>query len=312
MRRWLLGIDDAITETLSPILSDAEALCTPRGQVMLLDGARSTYDLNNDLAAKLAEDRREFWARAEPAEALDAVRKITGIRPLDDLPQPSVSSVGTTQREGYLLEKLILHCGQGIHLPALGFVPKEPSGDAYLYLHDQGKQADAGPDGPIEKLVSAGHVVLAVDLRGMGETAPPEAERGGIPGYIGPDWKDLYLAYLLGRPYLTMRAEDVLLATRFLTNYASHDQPNRVHLIAIGQAAPPALHAAALQPERYTSVQLTRCLTSWDNLVHTPLAKQHFANVVHGALRTYDLPDLVRTLPKEKIQENGTGPILGE
>ena len=74
MRRWLLGIDDAIVEPESPILSDQQAWCTPRGQVMLLEGARSTYDLNNDLDEKLAEARKQFWKETDRAKALEEVR----------------------------------------------------------------------------------------------------------------------------------------------------------------------------------------------------------------------------------------------
>src|SRR5690606_41757619 len=45
------------------------------------------------------------------------------------------------------------------------------SGEVYLYLHGEGKAADASPRGPIEELVRRGHEVLAVDLSGIGESA---------------------------------------------------------------------------------------------------------------------------------------------
>jgi hypothetical protein len=43
-------------------------------------------------------------------------------------------------------------------------------------------------------------------------------------------------------------------------------------------------------------------LRFWSDVVRTPQAKNQWVNVVHGALRGYDLPDLLATLPKEKVK----------
>ena len=301
MRRWLLGADDAITEPEADIAADERLRCTPRGQVMLLEGARSTYDLNLELEEKLARARRRFWRKADRAAAFDKVRQITGIRKLDDLPEPKSTKVGTTRRKASRVVKLILEREAGIWLPAVAFVPDKRSGQAHLYLHAEGKQADAAADGPIQELVGKGHLVLAVDLRGLGETTGAKSRRRGIPNYIGGDWKDLYLAYLLGRSYLAMRAEDVLVCARFLARYEAGNKPNRVHLVSIGKVGPAALHAAALEPQLFASISLKNCLVSWSDVMRTPMALRQFENVVHGALKTYDLPDLLGTLPKDKV-----------
>jgi len=65
MRRWLLGIDEPVWDSNPPVLKDPEIQCTPDGQVMRLPGARSTYDLNADLADQLARERRVHWAQAD-------------------------------------------------------------------------------------------------------------------------------------------------------------------------------------------------------------------------------------------------------
>ena len=77
--------------------------------------------------------------------------------------------------------------------------------------------------------------------------------------------------------------------------------PNRVHLVSIGATGPAALHAAALEPGLFASVTLRRCLRSWSDVVHNPLAVHQLINAVHGALLVYDLPDLVATLPAGTI-----------
>ncbi len=301
MRRWLLGIDEAITEPESPVLSDAEIQCTPDGQVMRLEGARSVYDLNLDLEERLARARAKSWQEKDLAKALDEVRRIVGIRNLEDLPEPQCEKTGTLKREGYRIDKLILRPEPGVMLPALAFVPQEASGEATLYLDEDGKQADAVAGGPIEELVKKGHVVLAVDLRGLGETGGAGSSKRGISYHVGPQWKDFYLAYLLGTSYLAMRAEDVMVSARFLAKYEAGERPNRVHLVSIGRTGPAALHAAALEPERFASVKLRNGLVSWSNVVRTPMAVNQFENAVHGALKVYDLPDLLGTLPGEKV-----------
>ena len=98
-----------------------------------------------------------------------------------------------------------------------------------------------------------------------------------------------------------MRTEDVLACARFLAGDDVAKRQRRVHLIAIGEAGPPALHAAALEPDLFGSVRLERALTSWSNVVRTPVARNQLINAVHGALRSYDLPDLLSVLPADKV-----------
>jgi dienelactone hydrolase len=299
MRRWLLEIDDAITEPDSPVASDEDLQCTPGGEVMLLDGARSVYDLNMELEETLAAQRNAFWQQSGRAEAMAEVRKITGIRPLRELPEPDCETVGSVSRQGYRIDKLILRPEPGICLPALLFVPDRPQGTACLYLHAEGKHVDASPGGAIDRLVRQGHVVLAPDVRGVGETKP--VGKHSYASYLPAEWADCTIAYLLGKSLLAMRAEDVLVCARFLAGYQADGRAEPVDLLSIGRIGPAALHAAALEPDLFAKITLRNSLSSWSNVVHTPLSKNQFANLVHGALRVYDLPDLVAALPGESV-----------
>ena len=299
MRRWLLGIDDAIDEVESPVAADEELWCTPHGEVMRIDGALSVYDLNIEEEARLAEARRAFWKEAGTKKALQEVRRITGIRRLAELPEMKWEKTGTLDRNGYRIDKLVLRPEAGIWLPALAFVPDAPGGNARLYLHAGGKQTDARPGGPIERLAKSGDVVLAVDLRGIGQTQ--SQGKHSYDKYLRPEWKEISIAYLLGKSYLTMRAEDILQSGRFLAGYETSGSERAVHLMSVGRVGPPALHAVALEPGLFASATLTNCLTGWSDVVRTPLAENQFVNVVHGALRKYDLADLIATLSEEKL-----------
>ena len=291
MSRWLLDKDRPIIEPEIKLLSDEEVRCAPGGQVMNLDGARSTYDLNLDLEKNLAVRRKKQWANKGRADLLYEVRKAAGMRRIADLPEPKVASSGTVERDGYQIRKMILTPADGIYLPALMFVPETKTGQpAVLYIHEQGKAADAAPGGPVEVIVKAGKCVLAVDVRGTGETQ--QNKQNKFTDAIGLDWKDVFTAYLLGRSYVGMRAEDVLVCARFL----KQQQAGPVDLVAAGNVTIPALHAAALEPELFGSVKLTGLLSSWSNVIELGRSYNQQVNAVHGALTTYDLPDLAATL----------------
>jgi dienelactone hydrolase len=291
MSRWLLGKDKPITEPDIKLLSIEEIQCTPDGQVMLLKGARSVYDLNRDYEKDLARRRKKLWTKTERAELLSQVRKVAGIRKLTELPRPDVEELDIIKRDGYRIKKMIVKPEKGVYLPALMFVPSQkPSKGAVLYLHEEGKAADAAPGGPIEKLVRAGQTVLAVDIRGTGETLGT-GQRYFLP-FFGSDGQDVYIAYVLGRSYVGMRAEDVLVCARLLRQ--KRQVP--VDLIAVGNVSVPGLHAAALEPDLFGSVKLKRSLVSWSNVVELGRSFNQLVNTVHGALTTYDLPNLTATL----------------
>ena len=306
MSRWLLKRDEAITEPDIKLLSEKEIQCTPNGQVMLLEGARSVYDLNRDFEKELAKRRKKLWKTIAHKDLLNQVREIAGIRELNELPKLKVEELDVIERKGYRVKKMVLKPEDGIYLPALMFVPvRKPTNGTVLYVHEKGKGADAAPGGPIEKLAKAGRVVLAVDLRGTGETQ--QTNQRYFRPYAGTDGQDVYTAYLLGCSYVGMRAEDVLVCANFLRQ----QRAGRVELIAAGNVSVPALHAAALEPDMFGSVKLVRSLVSWANLIELGRSYNQLANTVHGALTVYDLDDLAATL-RDKLTVEAPLNALGK
>ena len=308
MRRWLLGIDDTVREIdklPEPLdhktiwkLSEGDwenkdLQCTVEGQVLLLPGEKSVFQLNAEKEARLREKRTARWSKLTDAQRRDLVRETIGCGK-GAAEKPECSVAGTIKREGYMIEKLVITPEAGVRLPALAFIPAKPNGQACLYLHGESMKADAGPGGPIKALVKRGQIVLAAELRGIGETEPGHDKRDYGRGQFGRDVQEIFLAYLIGRSYVGMRSEDVATLARFLARYKTvGDKPNELHLVAIGEAAIPALHAAALEPERFASVRLLNMIPSWADIVRTPENLNQAASVVHGALKNYDLPDLI-------------------
>jgi hypothetical protein len=75
-----------------------------------------------------------------------------------------------------------------------------------------------------------------------------------------------------------------------------------VDLVAVGQTVPSALHAAALEPGVFHRVTLRNGVRSWTEVLAAPLAENQLVQTVHGALKVYDLPDLVRVLPESAVE----------
>ncbi|MFH1964113.1 MAG: prolyl oligopeptidase family serine peptidase, partial [Acidobacteriota bacterium] len=141
MRRWLLGMDDAVTEKGFVPLSDADTLCTPGGQVLLLPAAKSVFALNIEKDLQLKNQRKLLWTKTDTGKMQAEIRKIAGIREFQNLPQPEVVKAGTIIRRGYTIARLILRWDTDIELPALLFQPDSPNGGSCLYLCDKGKHA---------------------------------------------------------------------------------------------------------------------------------------------------------------------------
>jgi len=112
---------------------------------------------------------------------------------------------------------------------------------------------------------------------------------------------EFFAAYLLGKSLVGLRAEDILCCARFLAEYSSEGRPRKIHLVGVGAAGVPALHAAALEPELFALITLRRTLVSWADVVRTPICPAQLPNTVHGALKVYDLPDLRALIEPGKL-----------
>jgi len=112
----------------------------------------------------------------------------------------------------------------------------------------------------------------------------------------------------LGRSYVGLRAEDVLVAARYLSEQSPPGGPRTVQLVAVGRVGTAALHAAALEAGLFQSVKLARTLRSWSEVVSDRLTRVEPDEIVHGALEVYDLPDLAGVLGDKLTVE---GPSTG-
>ena len=279
MSRWLRGVTEI---TLPPAtetgLKEADLRVTEHGQVMLLPSARSVYDLMRDELARLAKSR----PAPTPAGLQSAVRRRAGIRPLVIIPKPVIAAHGDSRQPWGTHRRLTFETAPGLLLPAWLLLPTTPTGTPVLLAHGLGKSAATNE---ALALVQSGRPVLALDLSGFGET---QGARQNFYGSDARDEPDAIIAYLLGRSLTGLRAEDLLVAARWL---AENQRASAVELHAVSWARTPALHAAVAEPDLFQSVVLDSPTPSWHDVVIQG-DRHRFSDVIHGALRDYDLPDL--------------------
>ena len=293
MRRWLLDLDTPVVEGELNPLPEEKLNATPNGRVLDLSGARTIFEINADWNKTFAARRVEN-AKPEHRGRLRAkVRELIGARKLADLPTPTMQRVSN----GHIIKP-----ESGIQLPA-NLIGDADSESFAIFLHGAGKH-EVIDSGEVKRLAQQSKAqILAVDLRGLGETKKAGRLRS-FDDMFGSDWKDTAAASLLGNTYVGMRTEDIWQLVR-VWRQETGNQNLKPHLIATGEAAIPALHAAALQPELFGDVRISGSIDSWTEVVESPIVRSQQSNLVFGALREYDLP-MLRTLLADQLTVQGT------
>jgi dienelactone hydrolase len=309
MRRWLLHKDDALTEEPFTAAKDAQLQCTRTGQVLEDFKGKSVFDFNVERELELAKQRSKWQEGHSREDLLKEVRRSIGLAPT--IAPAKLEQLGEISRDGYAIRKLLFTTEPGVSVPALFFVAKDAGAQTpiVLYAHGDGKSADAAAGGPIEKLVKSGNRVLTLDLRGFGETAAGVAN-AGRPSLFGVDFSESFMGIHLNRPLLGQRTHDLLSVVAWLTQEPA-TKLDGYALIGIGSAGPAALHATAVEP-RIKSLTLEKSLVSWSAVVKTPVSYNQLTNVVPGALKVYDLPDLVKAIAPRKVTINNPVDPVGK
>jgi cephalosporin-C deacetylase-like acetyl esterase len=215
-----------------------------------------------------------------------------------------VTPYGTETRSGYRIEKFVYESEPGITIPAFLAIPTTGAGKrkAIIYVDGSGKAMAAAK---IDKWIAEGKVVLAMDIRGLGELA---SERTNDPWF--GDAASIQAALLIGRTMVGMRALDITRAVDLLTSRPDVD-PSGIETIGIGRASVPVLYAAAFD-KRIQAVELEGLLASYQSIIDSKIHRQVFEQIVQGAIRDYDLPDLVKTLAPRRVAIRSKVDAMGE
>jgi cephalosporin-C deacetylase-like acetyl esterase len=285
--RWLGGDALAATDLPDARLAPADLAVTATGQVATALAARTVADLIADHAPVPA-----------PGVSLPAaVQELTGVPPGPSGGAPAVTVHRSVPRPGYRLDVVSFPVEEGIVLWGLLAVPEGPGRHPALLMADprlRSATADA-PGADLDESARAGHVVLAVELRGAATLADP----AGRPSLLGPLAAAQRLAAVVGRSLAGMRTLDVRRALDVL--FAREDvDPARIDAMGRGTFGLPLLQAAVLDA-RIARVALEATPVSYRAVLDHSLHRDLPEILLPGVLGRYDIGDLIRALAPRPV-----------
>ena len=274
---WLvsrLGRDgQGLAEEPKGVFKAEELDCTPTGNVADLPDAKTVLSINRERAREITPE----YSLPNNRHSLEIYRNQVRNK------VRRVTQVGRFRGEAGILVPDRVH-DVGAFARGVAFV-----------CADRGKDDPAVRRGVIDPLMAAGYRVVALDVRGWGESEPH------LPGADPPySWEDFfaYRGIETGRPLLGQRMKDLLASAR--------DRGGRLPwlLAGIGAGALVASHAAVLDRRIRRLVAVGGPL-SFRQLADDPLTKHPFSSFLPGVIGEYDLHDVYASLaPREVLVLN--------
>ncbi len=216
------------------------------------------------------------------------------------------------------LEKLSFLSEEGAMIPGLLWLPVPPRDPArVIVIVDSHGKATVAESGWVEPLRQAGCAVLALDLRGRGETL------GRNQFGWDTNFRLVTNQLNMGQPLAGRRAFDLTRAIDYVETRAELD-PHGIVVVGLHDDALSALLAAAVDDRvsrlalgsfyhSFLSQMRCRRITprerlrdEWndpqlDGLLHTPDDDIDFGSAIPAALRTTDIPDLLSLIAPRPV-----------
>ncbi len=216
---------------------------------------------------------------------------------------PVAVSLGMVAGQKTAVEKLAIYSEDDIYLPSLLFKPAGQGKTPAIVLADS-KGRSATDIELARSLAAQGYAVLAVDVRGCGETEitrrSDRDRRGGYEAQVlGVMAGVAYDGLKLGRSVFAMRVFDIGRAVEYLRTRDDID-PRRIAVAGRGSCGTHALYAAALDPT-IAGVLADSSLVSWSELVRAKLYTWHFQDFLPRVLTSHDLPQLAGSLAPRPV-----------
>jgi len=277
-----------------------ELRCAPGGQVINL-GSRTVFCFTRDAALELPPEVPAFATRGDAEDWQVETRE--RLRELLRVP-PGPGAAPCDQHGSFFrgktgIELLSFQSERGITIPALLFVPeKEGKWPGIVYVHEEGKEAEAGHLGTIQMLANEGNVVLAIDVRGIGESQSADNisrdyKLMGVEGY------HFYQYGMLGRSLVGGRVHDVLRSVALLMERPEVNA-DQVSVVGEGLGGLLALFAAALD-ERIGTAFCSRTLASYREVATQEYYAYHPRWFVPGILKVCDLSDVAACVAPRRL-----------
>ena len=294
--RWFLGKPGPEREPDFTPVPEKTLYSTVNGSIRHSGKGETIYTL-------MAKKRDALPAARDLAKVRAELPRLIGYtKPEGDL---GLRHLAVTPRKGYRVEKVEFLSESGIYVPAWVFVGEnyKPGGRAVIYVHESGKQADGLEFGRLEAMARAGELIVAIDVRGVGETRPPHAQPGDRPGEYGflfdVETAAAYMAWYLDRSLVGMRVKDVVRAVDYTLSRTDVD-PGGVRVIGKGNGAVWSLFAAALDP-RIAALRCERGLLAYRELLAADRYLFNAGIFIRDVLLHFDLPQVAALLAGREL-----------
>lgn len=288
--------------------------CTPNGSIkyahkgdtifslILKKGAQVTPSWNAPRSAsEIDAFRRKMRDEIQRAIRCDTSGRAQGIRHLV-----------TTPRKGYRVEHVEFLSEPGIYIPTWVFVPQHRNReDVIVFVHESGKEVEGVEFGLLEKLTRKGYLIVAVDVRGVGETAPPHPGAGSGPfaHLFNVDTAISYDAWFMDESLFGMRVRDVIRTLDYTQSRPDSGAARGIRAIGVGAGALWVMYAAALD-SRIHSVTAQGGLLSYQSLTQVDRYKHGADIFIRDVLTRFDLPQVAASIAdRELVLVSPTDPM---
>ena len=302
MSWWLRGdssniVHDTLTNDFIPL---KDTYVTESGQVLSwFKNEKSISDYSLMMLEKCRQSRERFLSQCSYDKLAAKTAELIGYENIDDIKGGSFP--GTFNWEGLTIEKHLIIRDRGFKLPALIIKPKKfakEGAPAIILSGCFGKMNELTRNKQfvMEKL-KEGYVVMIVDVSNTGELRSNKKVSGSGVGY---EFAVAKMCVYAGRTLLGYRAEDLNIAKNYLMTVLKINN-KVIELLASEQIGPSAVHASFID-KGYSKLYLLNSLDSWETFVKSHFMPDNTGIIVPDVLNYYDLPDLIKIMPKTRVE----------
>ncbi len=297
--RWFDKMDAGVEEAAYDAAPDSVLNATSTGQVSTSLSGRSVVQLNIDRARQILPVSPFRTNLADPSSAREQVR--TQLASLLALPSQRTplraKTLSSNLRKKQHIEEVQYESEPGVRIMGWFVTPEDGASKhpCVLYISDGYANEAVGEPSPFDEVISQGHAVCAIAVRGTGLSAP-RPPRGGPNFYRQMNLKERFAwaNLVLGTSVIGQRVWDILRTLDYLASRPDVDV-SQIRIIGQEDAGLAALMAAVLD-QRARSLLLTGTLVSYMSVVESSDYSLPLEWFVPEILRHFDIPDLSAAL----------------
>ena len=290
-KRWLKDNQSPVKKAAQDRFQLSDMLCTTKGQVNVsMPGALSIMQENVNQLDEWASKRETFLSKGKKTVQTKML-DLLGLKGLPDH-KIRIEATGHDSMREYEQYKFQLIREGEMPVPCILIMPSRANADSpiELRLQEEGKGTYLSEYANFAAALTEGKILLLADLRGLGETTDPAFYTDAK--YWNREYRNAMISMHIGRPIMGQRVVDILTLLDFCSEHELL-KGHPVKVFANGIYGPAVIHAAYLD-ERINSVEITHSVKTWKEYIEKPMQWDMYSNVLYGALKYYDLPDLIR------------------